>query len=241
MWVLAIGHSVSVVEDGTTPLSTIPPIGLHFIHLETLTINQNKVTQTIDLVQYGLKMHLVPDSTPGPMNITIGVSLSGNFKSPKNTTLVSALYYIKTSTDLLKPAILEIEHCAGADTDDKTLSFGKADTKVNSLPYVFEILSDGSFSEYNSWGSIKMSRFSLTGIFVESENASIDYLAYLLSLHRKGSTGIYRVSLVALRDLGAHKEVYLLIAYCIAIRNNLYIGCEERTFRVDTNFWPIYI
>ena len=174
-WEFAIWHSISAVEEDATPQSTIiPPIGLNFIHLETITINQTNVMQTIDLTNYGLKMHLPPDSSSEPMNITIGVSLSGNFKSPKNTTLVSALYYIKTSVDLLKPAILEIEHCAGADTDDKTLSFGKADTTTSSLPYFFEMLSNGSFNEHNSWGLIKMSRFSINGIFIESENASID-------------------------------------------------------------------
>ena len=197
-------------------LTPVPhSLGLHFIHLETQTLNQSEVNQTIILKQFGFKVHFPPYTFLEPANITVGVFLSGNFVPPTNTSLISALYYIKTSSELLQPARVEIEHCVNADWDhydvNNTLTFGKANALSDSSHlHVFEKLSGGTFSR-NSWGVIELSSFSVIGVFGNETvtASSIDYLAYLLRVRHKSrpEVYIYDVSIVTSRKLNAIKEV----------------------------------
>ena len=184
---------------------------MDFIHFETQTMNQSKVIQTIDLQKFGLKLYFQPNTSLESFNITIGVKLSANYTPPEGTTLVSAIYFIHTSSQLLRPVTVEIEHCVDIDWDqpdsNRTLTFGKASTYSSATPpYAFNTLSGGNFSR-NFWGTIKLSSFSAVGIFSEGENVSIDYIAYLLSLRHKGRHGIYHVALLTSHNLNAIEEV----------------------------------
>ena len=184
----------------------------HFIHFETQTLDSNQTT--MNLKQFGFKLHLLHNSSLEPVTFTIGVasSLLPDFIPPVNTVLVSALYYIKTTSELLQPVIIEIEHCVGlsADWEDNTkLTFAKVHMDVGSkLPYqyVFSKLSGGRFDR-KSWGTITLSTFSTVAVLAEDKHSSIDYLAHLLSSRRKGGSGTYQVALVASLSLNAYKEV----------------------------------
>ena len=198
----------------TTVLPYLPE--MDFIHIETQTINQSKIIQTIDLQKFGLKLHFQPNTSLESFNITIGVRLSANYTPPEGTTLVSAIYFIHTSSQLLQPVTVEIEHCVDIDWDqpdsNRTLTFGKASTHSSATPpYVFKTLSEGKFSR-NFWGTIELSSFSAVGIFGDGDNASIDYIAYLLSLRRKGRRVNYRVALLSAHNLNAIEQV-LTIKY----------------------------
>ena len=183
------------------------PDGSQFIQ----TFVNSEVIQTMDLSQFGFKLHFPPHTSLKPVTFTIGVSLSPwqDFIPPPNTTLVSALYYIKVSPGLLQPVIIEIQHCINPDwVKNTTLTFAKAHTDA------FEKLSGGRFGR-NSWGAIQLSNFSYLAIFTNSENAtsrSVYYLAHILTSHHKGTPGIYQVDLVISRKLNAIKEVIKIIA-----------------------------
>ena len=178
---------------------------LNFIHLENQTFNDSQVIQVINLNQFGFRLHFLPKTSLNPVTITVGVIMSENFLPPINTTLVSALYYIKTSSKLLQPVTIEIQHCIDG-IRNTTLTFAKAHTN-SAPPYSFIKVSGGQFDRL-SWGTIKLTNFSVVGVFSEGENSSIDYLAHLLSSRRKGGLSIYQVALIASLNLNAYKEVH---------------------------------
>ena len=191
--------------------------GAPFLYFETHTLNKDsEIIQIINLNQFGFKLYFLPNTSLEPVTFTIGVTLSQNFIPPSNTTLVSALYYIKTSSRLLQPVIVEIEHCVKTDwINNTTLTFAKADTD-GAPPYVFTKLMGGRFGG-NSWGTIKLSKFSTVAVFDEGEDSSIDYLGHLLSSRRKGGPGIYQVALIASLNLNAYKEVNFILVHTMYI------------------------
>ena len=203
----------AIINQNEITNTTVLPY-LHemdFIHIETRTINQSEVIQTIDLQKFGLKLYFQPNTSLESFNVTIGVRLSANYTPPEGTTLVSAIYFIHTSSQLLRPVTVEIEHCVDIDWDqpdsNRTLTFGKASTHSSAAPpYVFNTISGGKFNR-NFWGSIELTSFSAVGIFSEGDNASIDYIAYLMSLRHKSRRVNYRVALLTAHNLNVIEQV----------------------------------
>ena len=210
---LIVSESQAIINRSEISNTTVLPYlrEMNFIHFVTQTMNQSEGIQTIDLQKFGLKLYFQPNTSMESFNITIGVRLSANYTPPEGTTLVSAIYFIHTSSQLLRPVTVEIEHSVDIDWDqpdsNRTLTFGKASTHSSAAPpYVFKTLSGGNFSR-NFWGTMELSSFSAVGIFSEGENASIDYIAYLLSLRHKGRHGIYHVALLTSHNLNTIEEV----------------------------------
>lgn len=196
-------------EIVTTTNFSWPVPDVQFIHFETITLNNydNNIDQTINLKQFGCKLHFLPNTSLEPVSFTIGIAVGvlPDIIPPANTTLVSALYYIKTSSELLQPVIIEIQHCVTATNG--RLTFAKAPVESDhSSPYVFTKLSGGEFHR-KYWGTIKLSNFSIVAVFDEGENSSIDYLAHVSRLRRNGERCVYQVALIASLNLNAYKEV----------------------------------
>ena len=204
----------NTVTNGNLILDASLVPGAYFIYFKTHTLkfdDDSKVIQTIDLSQFGIKLYFQPNTSLEPVTFVIGVIESQNFVTPPNTTLVSALYYINTSLELLEPVIIEIEHCINIDSiDNARLIFARADTN-NPATYTFEKLSDGNFGR-TSFGTIKLSKFSEVAIFAENAS-SINYLAQFFSSLRTGPSSVYRyrVDLVISRKLNALKEVIIIM------------------------------
>ena len=200
------------VTNGNLILNTSLVPGASFIYFETVTLNDDsKVVQTIDLSQFGLKLYFQPNTSLEPVTFGIGVIESQNFITPPNTTLVSALYYIYASSELLRPVIIEIEHCVNIDSvNNARLTFARADTD-SSPHYAFKKLSNGRFGR-TSFGTIKLSNFSEVAICAENAS-SVNYLAQFFSSPRTGPSSIYRyrVDLVISRELNAIKEVIMIM------------------------------
>lgn len=183
--------------------------GASFIYFETVTLNDDsKVIQTIDLSKFGIELYFQPNTSLEPVTFGIGVIESQNFITPPNTTLVSALYYIYASSDLLRPVIIEIEHCVNIDSvNNARLTFARADTDTSSPHYAFKKLSNGRFGR-TSFGTIKLSNFSEVAICAENAS-SVNYLAQFFSSLHTGPPSVYRyrVDLVISQKLNAIKEV----------------------------------
>jgi hypothetical protein len=229
-----------IMGRSTSHNNIIPVPDVQFAYFETHTLNYSELNQTINLKQFGYKLHFLPNTSLEPVSFTIGIAgLLPYIVSPANTTLVSALYYIKTSSELLQPVIIEIQHCVNA-TNGK-LTFAKATVESDhTSPYVFTKLSGGKFHR-KYWGTMKLSNFCFVAIFNEDENSSIDYLAHLSRLHRNGEPGVYQVALTASLNLNIHKEVNrnnctysinskhnIILLYIIIMNLHNYIGCKER-------------
>ena len=188
-----------------------PPEGIRFVYYETHKFVRSDVTQTIDLKRFGIKIHIPSNSfSKSTLHITIGVGTSENVIIPKNMSLTSAIYYVKPSSKLLHPVIVEMEHCArltGSNNTEFGITFSKSSTSLPP-PYTFKKISNGSFPPGQSWGTIQMSEFSLTTV-ISDDKLPVTYIASVLSYQRK--QGKYRILFIAGKDLGTTRKVTSII------------------------------
>ena len=97
--------------------------------------------------------------------VAVTALAGGNFKVPKGTVLVSAVYAISVSKTLLKPLVIELQHCVDLRNTSQTgcLKFVRAPLKSPNA-YQFSIVEGGSFSVGNRYGSIERDEFCALGI-----------------------------------------------------------------------------
>ncbi len=125
--------------------------------------------QSFDWKENGFRLHVpdgcLPAGSPD-LTLDVGVSLSGEFELPADSQLVSAVYWLRSSVKLHKPADLEMEHCVSlTDPSHRSqLSFVITQCNQKELPYKFRLLEGGTFSLNSSFGSISRSQFSGLGI-----------------------------------------------------------------------------
>ena len=188
----------------------IPP-GFQFVYLRTHSVIRSPIAQTIALRKFGIQLYFPPNITFEPvLNITIGISLSGSVVIPENTSLVSAIYFIKVSSKLLHPVTVELQHCVSTGSSVSGLKFGKAESENywSSPPYHFKMVSGGNFTVGKSWGTIKMSRFCFLGIFwCDGSSPNLAYLGGVLNHQGYAKLGSHKMLFVAGRNLAVNKEV----------------------------------
>ena len=121
--------------------------------------------QTFEWREYGFMLHVPEGSLPPEMTQTtvdVRVSLSGQFKFPEDSDLVSATYWLSCPHKFMKPLDVEFQHCA-AITDPShcsQLSFVITKCTQKELPYTFKELEGGTFSQHSSYGRISLTHFS---------------------------------------------------------------------------------
>ena len=117
----------------------------------------------LDWEEYGLRIQVPEGATSEPCDIAIKAIVAGQFEFPEGTDLVSAVYAISASKSLIKPVMLEIQHCVSITREEqgRFLSFVRAQCNQPQLPYQFEPLDNGIFSPHSDYGKIACDRFSL--------------------------------------------------------------------------------
>ena len=148
---------------------------------ETSTLITNKA-QTFSWKGYGLKLHIPQQSLPAGFEecrLRLKVALSGQFRLPQNTSLVSAVYWLdcELREKFSKHLTLEIQHCA-KPTDTSNLSFVLAKCTQTHLPYEFTNMKGGVFSSDSVYGSVELEHFSGVGV-VGSGPMYYAHLCYL--------------------------------------------------------------
>ena len=98
--------------------------------------------------KFGLKIHVEKNSLSAweTSEVTVAALFGGEFKFPKNSVLVSAVYAVTVSKPLLKPLRLEIQHCVnltGQPGLSKDLKFAIAPVSTPSLAYQFSLVYRG--------------------------------------------------------------------------------------------------
>ena len=171
-------------------------------------VSVTNVSQTFHWTGYGLKLYIPPDSLPAfveQTDIVIRASLAGHYQFPENTTLVSAVYWLKCPVKFTKPVTLEIQHCGKSFV---ALSFVRAKCSQKDLPYLFKPLKGekGVFSSDYSYGSVSLSSFSGVGI-VQEDTEEQQYCGRLYYL---GSRINWRVDFVVIKNLEAFITVRLV-------------------------------
>ena len=99
--------------------------------------------------KYGCRIHIPEGSIPpGEVGtLDLYAIYSGPFQFPDDMSPVSAYYFISISHDLLKPAILELQHFFIINNNDDAakLTFASAATSTGP-PYLFRPVDGGCFS-----------------------------------------------------------------------------------------------
>ena len=156
----------------------IPPIDI-LEYLSDVQVAEKKLflvqgdkPQLMNWERFGLRIGVEEDSLSSSETVEVATAalVGGEFKFPKNTVLVSAVYAVTVSKRLLKPLRLEIQHCVdltGRAGLSKYLKFAIAPVSTPSLPYQFRIIKGGEFSCDSRYGSIERKEFCLVCILGE--------------------------------------------------------------------------
>ena len=130
----------------------------------------------------GLKLHIHAGSLPEGLQqctIFIKASLAGEYEIPENTSLVSAIFWLRCEPQctFIKPIRVEIQHCS-TQRDLSKLKIVRALCSQKSLPYKFKPLG-GSFNADTFCGAIDMKGFSGVGVVDENPNSERMYNSQL--------------------------------------------------------------
>ena len=162
---------------------------------------------------YGVKLHIPQDSLPADCQqcrVEMRASLSGHYTFPTNSQLVSAVYWMYCSVKFCKRVTLEVQHCS---KQTEELSFVRANCTQEQLPYTFQSVETGVFSESSSYGSIELSRFSGWAIMKSffsrpnSADQSSDRRYWAQVCYRKVEQRMWDVRFLVTWKLEAHINV----------------------------------
>ncbi|XP_019854210.1 PREDICTED: uncharacterized protein LOC109583344 [Amphimedon queenslandica] len=136
---------------------------------QKLFILQGDRSHSLQWKKYGFRLECPQGAVSKDTEVAVTALAGGNFKVPKGTVLVSAVYAISVSKGLLKPLVIELQHCVDLRNTSQTgcLKFVRAPLKS---PYQFSIVEGGSFRVGERYGSIKREQFSCMGIVAELSN-----------------------------------------------------------------------
>ena len=128
----------------------------------------------------GFTVDIPPGAIPDdgvPVTMNIQASLNGKFQFPDDRVLVSGVYRISLHPPVkfAQKVTVHIQHCGSADS---ALSFVTTKHTQKSLPYTFEYLSGGSFSE-GSIGTIKVDHFCEVAIVGQEKSKYAIHTYYI--------------------------------------------------------------
>ena len=130
----------------------------------------------------GLKMHIHEGSLPEGIDqctIHIKASLAGEYEIPGNSSLVSAVFWLRCEPQctFTKPITVEIQHCS-TKQDLSRLKIIRAYCNQKQLPYKFKPLG-GRFNAEASYGVIEVNSFSGVGVIEENPDSERMYYSQL--------------------------------------------------------------
>ncbi|XP_019860115.1 PREDICTED: uncharacterized protein LOC109588382 isoform X1 [Amphimedon queenslandica] len=132
---------------------------------QKLFILQGDRSHSLQWEKYGFRLECPQGAVTKDTEVAVTALAGGNFKVPNSTVLVSAVYAISVSKGLLKPLVIELQHCVDLRKTSQTgcLKFVRAPLKSPNA-YQFSIVEGGSFSVGNRYGSIERDEFCALGI-----------------------------------------------------------------------------
>ena len=156
---------------------------------------------------YGLKLEVPAKSLPSHIDsctITIIASLSGQYQFPADCELVSPVFWLRCEprVKFQVPLSLEIQHCAPLDNSHR-LSMVTAHCTQKDLPYIFEVLHGGNFTEHMSYGIISLNHFSAKAVVQKGSQENL----YWSSLFYMGPHTEREIHVAVTKQLDAHITV----------------------------------
>ena len=156
--------------------------------------------QQLSVEECGLNI-LIPAQAITPVDASYEITANGlwgsKFEFPENTTLISGVCYISSSSQFNKPAKVQLEHCANI-TDKKQAEYLSFVVAKSGPPFKFEYLPGGLFCPGSQYGIIHLKEFS--------------YLAIVLCVAVGGATyGLGGAALGAAVGIAIATSKYILI------------------------------
>ena len=167
----------------------------------------------------GLKLRIHVGSLPEGLEqctIFIKASLAGEYEIPENTSLVSAIYWLRCEPQctFIKPIIVEVQHCS-TKRDLSKLKIIRALCSQKTLPYKFKPLG-GSFDADTFYGVIDMKGFSGVGVIEEdpdSERMYYNQLFYRNLSHQQR----HEIHIIFTWNTELHLNVMQSFSVCIVM------------------------
>ena len=145
--------------------SSVTIAGQKLFHL------QGDWSHSLPWEKYGFILHCPKGAVSKDTEVAVTALVSGNFKVPKGTVLVSAVYAISVSKPLLKSLTIEMQHCVDLRNTGQTGRLKFVRGPLKSL-YQLSPVEGGVFSVGKRYGFIKRDQFSTMGIVAEISNGS---------------------------------------------------------------------
>lgn len=181
----------------------------------------SKTTTSFNWDGYGFKMEIPSDALPmgKTCQIIVKAITTGQFNFPKNSELVSSVYWIYSSCTFLKPVDVCIDHCAILQSldDCNQMKFVLARCNQDLLPYNFSV-KHGTFSPYNRQGIISLKSFSFvaairdyffpnpaSGSIIESNRSF--YILKVFGRSAVSQRKTWQFDFVFMKDVGPYKKV----------------------------------
>ena len=117
--------------------------------------------------KHDFKLELPENALPsGEFQVDVKVSFHGNFRFPRNTRLVSGVYWVDCPYRLAKDATIKIEHCASITDPSQESKVRFVTANILELPFKFRI-AEGEFVPNSSFGSIRFRKSCILGVVAE--------------------------------------------------------------------------
>ena len=135
----------------------------------TFTITKDSSTQDLRH-EHGFHMTIPKDSVPAgkSCDITVEPLLDRpQFKFPDDSILVSVVYAVSLTENLLKPVTLDIQHCIDIqdEEDSESLQFVVASSDSGEGPCQFKVVDiPGEFRPGDQYGTLTKQSFSFIAI-----------------------------------------------------------------------------
>jgi hypothetical protein len=176
----------------------------------------------------GLKLHIHAGSLPEGLQqctISIKASLAGEYEIPENTSLVSAIFWLRCEPQCTfnKPITIEIQHCS-TKQDLSRLKIVRAFCSQKTLPYKFKPLSGGRFDTDTCYGALEVTHFSGFGVIGDSDLERLYYNQYFYCSNHTVSQQRYDIHIVYTWNTEAHIDVsHSTVPYREFVRAIVYI------------------
>ena len=164
---------------------------------------------------YGLKLHVPTKCLPvglSQCNITVMVSIAGQYDFPENRHPVSAIFWLRCEPpcNFVKPVTLEMDHCAKQENVSK-LRFVKATCSQKNISYTFRKSKKeghGIFNEHTSYGVLELHNSSGIGV-VQKDSMEIgrEYCAMLFYVRKPILGHEFQIHFVVTWNTIAHLSV----------------------------------
>ena len=176
----------------------------------------------------GLKLKIHVGSLPEGIDqctIYIKASLTGEYEIPENSSLVSAVFWLRCEPQctFTKPITVEIQHCS-TKQDLSRLKIIRAFCNQKQLPYKFKPLG-GRFNADTSYGAVEVNSFSGVGVVDESSVSERKYYSQIF----------YRSYL----SHQQRHEINIIFAWNTEAHNIINVSCSSSLFNITVGEYYI--